>query len=68
MYFGPLRPLFYFNSPDGSLVRLAGRLASPDCGPGRGQPLHACISDPHTDPCMSRHAILIQSDLLTETA
>jgi hypothetical protein len=31
------------------------------------QPLHACISDPHTDPCMSRHAILIQSDLLTET-
>jgi hypothetical protein len=33
-----------------------------------GQLLHACINDPHTDPCMSRHAILIQSDLLTETA
>jgi hypothetical protein len=30
LYFGPLRPLFYFNSPDGSLGRLAGRLASRD--------------------------------------
>ena len=30
LYFGPLRPLFYFNSPAGSLARLAGRLASPD--------------------------------------
>jgi hypothetical protein len=30
LYFGPLRLLFYFNSPAGSLGRLAGRLASPD--------------------------------------
>jgi hypothetical protein len=36
--------------------------------PGAGQLLHACISDPHTDPCMRPCMNLIQSDLLTETA
>ena len=33
-----------------------------------GQPLHACIRDPDTDPCMRPCMNLIQSDLLTETA
>jgi hypothetical protein len=84
LYFGPLRPLFYFNSPAGPLYGLLGRLAGPDwpsCRaglkdasgrlwglPGAGQPLHACISDPHTDPCMGQAVrSVIQSDL-TETA